>query len=125
MENFCLHVALDVVDMQNCIDFYEKALGYKEVKRFENNGIITNMFLSDGGHFGIELVQVEEPSDKSNVSYLSNHIAIETDDFDELYKKHEEMGIVDKLHVPNKIYFIHDPEGHYMEILNKRRFEIN
>lgn len=31
----------------------------------------------------------------------------------------------DNIHVPNKIYFIHDPEGHYMEILNKRRFEIN
>lgn len=123
MNNIAIHLAMPSKDIFRGAKFYNDALDFIEAKRMEKDGVVTNLFLTNNQGFNIELVPVSYLPEQIENEFYARHLAIETDDYDALYARHVEMGIVCNVMVENKIYFIKDLDGNYMEILNKRRFE--
>ena len=64
----------------------------------------------------IELRQLKESFD-FEVDRRVNHFAFYTDDFDNDLKRHQAMQIVDRVLLDYGLYFINDPDGHSIEII--------
>ncbi len=117
------HFNFNVANLEKSLEFYDKALGLKEVRRInakDNSFII--VYLGDGtGNFSLELTWLrdrEEPYDLGECEY---HLALVTDDYDAAYKKHKEMGCICYENPNMGIYFIEDLDGYWLEILPKRK----
>ena len=48
------------------------------------------------------------------------HLAFVTDEYETLYKKHKEMGVICFENPSMGIYFISDPDGYWIEIIPTR-----
>ena len=96
---FC-HNNFNVLDLEKSLEFYDKALGLKEVRRYESQ---------DGSFI---------------LSYLGDnefHLALRVDDFDAAYKLHKDMGCICYENKDMGIYFISDPDNYWIEILPSRK----
>ena len=121
--NFSInHVNLNVAELQRSLDFYEEALGLKEVRRKESkDGSFTLVYLSDEREeFFLELTWLKERTTAYELGDNETHIAFVTEDFDAAQKHHQKMGIVCFENRMMGIYFIVDPDGYWHEILPKR-----
>ena len=110
------HSNLLVRDLTCSIEFYKQALSLKEVDRKE----YPNAFMAylTEGTFTLELRQFKEPIDLK-VDKRLNHIAFYSDDFEADLTRHKQMNCVDRVLEEFGLYFIHDPDGHSIEIMKK------
>lgn len=116
------HNNYNVLNLQKSLDFYEKALGLKEVKRIApESGDFIIVFLSDGqnGH-QLELTWLRDWDRPYNLGDNEIHLAFITDDYKAAYQKHKEMGCICYENPGMGIYFISDPDGYWMEIIPAR-----
>ncbi len=116
------HNNYNVFDLQKSLDFYEKALGLKEVKRITpESGEFIIVFLTDGqnGH-QLELTWLRDWDRPYNLGDNEIHLAFLTDDYEAAYQKHKEMGCICYENPGMGIYFISDPDGYWMEIIPAR-----
>ena len=116
------HFNFNIFDLERSLKFYEEALGLKEVRRKEaEDGSFILVYLGDGKtNFSLELTWMrdrEEPYDLGDEEF---HLALVTDDYDDAYKKHKEMGCIAFENPAMGIYFITDPDGYWIEIVPKR-----
>ena len=113
-----LHNNLNVVDLQRSLDFYDKALGLKEVRRMDGPGF-TLVYLGDGGQtpHELELTYLADRKEKYNLGDNEFHLAFAVDDFAAAHQLHEEMGCICYENKKMGIYFINDPDGYWLEIL--------
>lgn len=118
-----LHICYRVENLEKSIEFYEKALGYREVKR------------KDFPEHEFTLVYMEDPQSGIEVELTYNydhgpydrgtgygHFAVEVDDLMAGYAVHNEMGVIaDEISsLPDggmSFYFISDPDGYQIEII--------
>jgi len=124
MANFKIdHYNINVTDLEKSIAFYQKALGLKEIKRMEaEDGSFIIVFLSDNSNSQkIELTYLRDKEGKYDLGDNESHIAFITDDYDEAYKLHKEMGCICYENKKMGIYFIEDPDGYWLEIIPERR----
>ena len=112
------HANLIVTDLSRSLKFYEEALKLKEVRRKEYPDAYMVYLIN--GNFTLELRQFKEPMN-FEVDARLNHIAFYSDSFDDDLKRHQEMGCVDRILEEFGIYFIHDCDGHCIEIMRKAR----
>ncbi|MEG0050548.1 MAG: VOC family protein [Terrisporobacter sp.] len=118
---FC-HNNFNVLDLQKSIEFYEKALGLKEVRRINSeDGSFTIVYLGDGvtGH-NLELTWLRDWDRPYNLGDNEFHLALEVEDFDGAYDLHKEMGCICYENKDMGIYFIADPDNYWVEILPKK-----
>ena len=113
------HFNFNVLDLQRSLAFYDQALGLREVRRIEGpEGAFTIVYLSDGvTGFQLELTEMtgrEQPYDLGECEF---HLAFETDAFDALHAKHQQMGCICYENPDMGIYFITDPDGYWLEIV--------
>ena len=108
------HTNLLVKDLNRSIEFYQQALNLKEVDRKEYPDAFM-AYLTEGT-FTLELRQFKKPIG-IEVDKRLNHIAFFSDDFDNDLKKHQQMNCVDRVLEEFGIYFIHDLDGHCIEIM--------
>ena len=115
-----VHNNINVANSESSIEFYNKALGLKEVKRKDGSGF-TLVYLGDGisGH-SLELTCLDSHPQKYDLGENEIHLAFETADFDEALELHKEMGCVCYENNDMGIYFIVDPDGYWLEILPVR-----
>ena len=113
------HYNYNVLDLEKSMAFYEAALGLKEVRRKEDShGNWKLVYLGDGStDFLLELTWVKERTEPYNLGENEFHLAFVTDDFEEAHKKHEEMGCICFENPEMGVYFIHDPDNYWLEIL--------
>ena len=116
------HFNFNIFDLERSLKFYEEALGLKEVRRKEaEDGSFILVYLGDGKtNFSLELTWMrdrEEPYDLGDEEF---HLALVTDDYDDAYKKHKEMGCIAFENPAMGIYFVTDPDGYWIEIVPKR-----
>ena len=113
------HNNINVCDLNASIDFYNKALGLKEVRRKDAaDGSFTLVYLSDGtSEHQLELTWLRDHTDPYNLGENEIHIAFRTDDFAAAHALHSEMGCICYENKAMGIYFISDPDGYWLEIL--------
>ena len=118
------HYNFNVVDLQASLDFYKKALGLVEVRRKESeSGSFILVFLGDGEtDFTLELTWLRDRKEPYSMGDNEVHLCIRVDgDYDEIREFHKEMGCVCYENESMGLYFINDPDHHWIEILPKKK----
>ena len=116
------HFNFNVLDLHKSMNFYQEALGLTEVKRKEaEDGSFTLVYLGDGEtDFTLELTYMKDRTEPYDLGEQEYHLAMQTDNIDEAFKKHKEMGCVEFINESMGIYFIVDPDGYWIEIIRKK-----
>ncbi|MDY4800417.1 MAG: VOC family protein [Fusobacterium mortiferum] len=117
------HFNFNVLDLEKSLKFYEEALGLKEVRRKEaEDGRYKLIYLGDGeGHFSLELTWLRDREEKYDLGDEEFHLALTTENYEEAYKKHKEMGVIIYENPAMGIYFIGDPDGYWIEIVPAKK----
>ncbi len=114
------HFNINVLDLESSIVFYNKALGLKEVRRKEaKDGSFVLVYLGDGhSRFLLELTWLRDRKEPYELGDNESHLCIRVEgDYDEVRRFHKEMGCVCFENTDMGLYFIHDPDDYWIEIL--------
>ncbi len=116
------HFNFNVLDLEKSVDFYKEALGLTEVKRKEApDGSFILIYVGDGeSDFSLELTWMRDRTEAYDLGEQEFHLAMAVDDYEEAFKKHQEMGCVEYVNESMGIYFITDPDGYWVEIVRKK-----
>ena len=115
-----VHYNYNVVDLERSIQFYEEALGLKEVRRKEaEDGSFILVYMGDGATgFTLELTWLRDwEKDHYDLGDNEIHLAFSFFDMEAAYQKHKEMGCICFENPKMGIYFINDPDGYWLEIV--------
>lgn len=114
------HFNFNVLDLQKSLDFYQKALALKEVRRKEaEDGSFVLVYLGDGTTgFTLELTWLRDRQEPYNLGDLEYHLCMRVEgDYDQWREYHRELGCICYENYDMGLYFIHDPDGYWIEIL--------
>ncbi len=116
------HTNLNVMDLNKSLTFYKEALNLQEVRRIQpEDESFKIVFLSDGvSDTQIERTWLADRTEPYDLEDSEIHIAFEVADFDAARKKHGEMGCIVFENEAMGLYFIEDPDGHWLEILPQK-----
>ncbi len=116
------HFNFNVLNLEKSVDFYKEALGLIEVKRKESpDGSFILIYVGDGeSDFSLELTWMRDRTEAYDLGEQEFHLAMAVDDYEEAFKKHQEMGCVEYVNESMGIYFITDPDGYWVEIVRKK-----
>lgn len=117
------HNNLNVLDLEKSINFYQKALGLKEIRRKEAaDGSFILVFLGDGTTpHRLELTWLRERKEPYDLGDNEIHLAFYVDDFEAAHELHRKMGCICYENEAMGLYFINDPDGYWIEILPQGR----
>lgn len=126
-----MHVGISVYNMEESLEWYAKNLGFELVEDFYAPPLGARICFVKKDGFELELFQYDEPKQlpedrlKPNTDLQTvgtKHMAIETDDMDELKKRFVENG-VDIAHEVSmqgdKVMFIRDNSGVIIEFIQR------
>ena len=116
------HENYNVFDLEKSLEFYDKALGLKEIKRIEaEDGSFIIVFIgNETTDFQLELTWLRDRTEPYNLGDEEFHLAFNTDDYEAAHKLHEEMDCICFENTEMGIYFIKDPDGYWLEIVPER-----
>jgi lactoylglutathione lyase len=119
MKSTFLHTCVNVVNLDKSIAFYDQALGLKEVRRKEAaDGSFILVFLGDGEtDYQLELTWLRDHKQPYDLGENEAHIAFRVPDREAAHALHEKMGCICFENHDMGLYFIADPDGHWLEIL--------
>lgn len=120
MKYTLLHHNHFVLDLEANMKFYEDALGLVEQRRLicdDGDRIIVFMG-NDNAEMQVVLTWTVTRKEPYNHGVDRSHIAIHVNNVEESYARHKEMGITIS-ELKNKLYFIADPEGYRIEVLDE------
>lgn len=122
MKFFIDHFNINVFDLEKSLEFYDKALGLKEVRRKNaQDGSYIIVYLSDDvTDTKLELTWLKAMDRPYNLGDEEFHIAFKTKDFDAAYKLHKDIDCICYENPDMGIYFIKDPDGYWLEIVPVR-----
>ena len=117
-----VHENYNVSDLQASLDFYEKALGLKEVRRktAEDGSFIIVYVRNDNADFELELTWLRDHPQKYDIGEEEFHLSFHTDDYEAAHQLHQEMDCICFENPAMGIYFIKDPDGYWLEIIPER-----
>lgn len=114
-----LHTNLNVLDLPRSLAFYREALGLEEVRRVEGDGF-TLVFLGDGSSdYQLELTCLRDRQEPYDLGDNETHIAFLVPDKAAAHAKHQDMGCICFENPDMGLYFIEDPDGYWLEILDR------
>lgn len=116
------HFNFNVFDLARSLDFYENALGlFVKSEKTADDGSFKLVYLSDGSNdFSLELTYLSSRTVPYDLGELEYHLAFVTDEYENWYKKHKELGLICYENKAMGIYFISDPDGYWIEIVPER-----
>lgn len=115
-----LHNNINVLDLEKSLAFYEKALGLVEKRRFVNEGKFILVYLWDGeSDYELELTWLNDWKKPYDLGDNEFHMAFAVEDKEEAYKLHSEMDVIIYENKEMGLYFIGDPDGYWIEILER------
>ncbi len=116
------HFNFNVLDLEKSMNFYKEALGLAEVKRKEaSDGSFILVYLGDGAtDFSLELTWLKDRIESYDLGEQEFHLAMAVDNYDEAFKRHQDMGCIEFINESMGIYFITDPDGYWVEIVRKK-----
>jgi lactoylglutathione lyase len=113
------HNNINVRDLQKSMAFYREALGLTEARRIEApDGAFVIVYLKDGAsrHL-LELTWLRDRAQPYDLGDNEFHLALVADDFQAAHAHHQKMGCICFENPAMGIYFIHDPDDYWVEIL--------
>ncbi len=114
------HYNFNVFNLEKSLQFYDEALGLKEVKRHEGSDF-TLVYLGDGKtDFRLELTYNHDRKEPYNLGENEFHLAFTTENYEESYAKHTEMGCICYDNKNMGIYFINDPDNYWLEVVPEK-----
>ena len=118
-----IHENYNVLDLNRSLDFYEKALGLKEIHRIEapDGSFIIVYIGNETTDFELELTWIKDRTEPYNLGEMEFHLAFQADDFDAAHALHTEMGCICFENKAMGIYFIQDPDGYWLEVLPAKK----
>lgn len=114
------HFNINVTDLERSIAFYEKALGLKEHHRkTAPDGSFTLVYLTDNATgFLLELTCLKEHPQPYELGENESHLCFRVEgDYNAIREYHRQMGCVCFENYSMGLYFIHDPDDYWIEIL--------
>lgn len=115
-----LHNNINVLDLDKSLAFYEKALGLKEKRRYVNEGNFILVYLWDGeSDYELELTWLNARSEPYDLGEAEFHMAFAVADKKEAFRLHKEMECIIFENKEMDLYFIGDPDGYWIEILER------
>lgn len=112
-----VHENYNVVDLEKSLEFYDKALGLKEVRRKTRPSFTIVYLKNDESSFELELTCLKDHPNKYDLGEDEFHLAFKTDDYEAAHKMHADMGVICYENPDMGIYFIIDPDGYWIEII--------
>lgn len=116
------HYNFNISDLERSLEFYDKALGLKPVRRKDCDDGYTLVYLGDGvTGFTLELTKIHQRSKPYDLGECEFHLCLDAEDVDAAYAKHRAMGIVcQEQRKSGGFYFISDPDGYWIEIVQRK-----
>lgn len=114
------HFNINVTQLERSLEFYQKALGLHETSRKEAaDGSFILVYLTDNAtSFLLELTWLRDHEGAYELGENESHLCVRVEgDYDEVRKFHKEMGCVCYENEAMGLYFIHDPDNYWIEIL--------
>lgn len=111
------HFNFNVLNLEKSLKFYKDALGLEPVKTNDTPNFTLVFVGNEHSDFTLELTYLKDRTEPYNLGELEYHLAFVTDDYDQLYQKHKEMGVICFENPGMGIYFITDPDGYWIEIV--------
>lgn len=114
------HYNYNVLDLNKSLDFYQKALGLKELRRKEaEDGSFILVYLTDGSSdFSLELTWLRDWVKPYQLGDNEVHLCMRmAGDYDKVRDYHKKMDCVCYENTDMGLYFISDPDGYWIEIL--------
>lgn len=114
------HFNINVSNLEKSIEFYDKALGLKEIKRkVAEDGQFILVYLGDEvSSFRLELTWLKDHPQPYELGENESHLCLRVEgDYDEARKFHKEMGCVCFENEKMGLYFINDPDDYWIEVL--------
>ncbi len=115
-----VHENYNVSNLEESLQFYQKALGLTERRRIEKEDFTIVYIGNDESAFELELTWLKEHPQKYNLGECEFHLAFRVADFNAAHQLHNEMGCICFENPDMGIYFIQDPDGYWLEIVPER-----
>lgn len=117
------HNNFNVLDLEKSLAFYEEALGLHETGRIDGpDGAFIIVYLGDGASkHRLELTWLRDRKEPYNLGDNEFHLAFTTPDMDAAHALHEKMGCICYENPAMGIYFIHDPDNYWLEIIPEKK----
>ena len=117
-----IHENYNVADLERSLNFYDEALGLKELRRkTAGDGSFIIVYIgNEQTDFELELTWLRDHPQPYDLGECEFHLAFQTDDFEAAHKKHREMGCICFENPTMGIYFIEDPDGYWLEVVPTR-----
>jgi lactoylglutathione lyase len=112
---------LYVTDMTRSLDFYEKALNLKVLRRKDATDREIAFIGNEESSQQTEIVHMNGRTSPYDHGENSVYFAFRTDDIEASRAKHTEMGCFDHNLPEFGVYFIRDPDGYLVEIMPIRK----
>lgn len=114
------HFNINVTDLNRSIEFYNRALGLTESHRKQaSDGAFELVYLTDrNSGFLLELTWLRDHSEAYELGENESHLCFRMEgDYDKIREYHREMGCICFENKSMGLYFIHDPDDYWIEIL--------
>lgn len=118
------HFNINVTDLERSLAFYRDALGLEEIgeKRAADGSFILKYLSSPGNDFRLELTWLRDHTEPYELGENESHLAMRVDrDYDKVREMHREMGVICYENPTMGIYFIHDPDDYWIEIIGPKK----
>ena len=119
------HFNINVTDLDRSIEFYNKALGLVKTGEIiaPDGSFIINYLQATDDTFRLELTWLRDHPQPYELGENESHIAVKliTDNYEEVKEYHRELGVICFENPQMGIYFIHDPDDYWIEILRKNK----
>ena len=118
------HFNINVTNLERSIAFYREALGLEEVRRKEaSDGSFTLVYLGDKqSNFYFDLTFLKDHTNSNELGDNESHLCLRVkEDYDAVRAFHKEMGCVCYENEAMGLYFIHDPDDYWIEILPEKK----
>lgn len=114
------HFNINVTDLDKSIEFYNKALGLKEIRRKEaKDGSFILVYLGDEvTQFSLELTWLKDHTQAYELGENESHLCMRLEgDYDKIREYHRQMGCISYENHDMGLYFIADPDDYWIEVL--------
>lgn len=114
------HVNFNVNDLDRSIKFYKEALGLEKAGEINHpEGDFKIVYLSrPGENFRLELTWLRDHPQAYELGENESHLAMKVEgDYDAIREYHRQMGCICFENEAMGLYFIHDPDDYWIEIL--------
>ncbi len=118
------HFNINVTDLERSKKFYKEALGLEKVGEniAKDGSFIIEYLKAPEGDFRLELTWLKDHPQAYELGENESHLALrlDTDNYEEVREYHRNLGVICFENPSMGIYFIHDPDDYWIEILRKK-----